>query len=73
LPQVGFIRLKDAETGKEMWVDTSVGSSRKNYHEWWQNQDKFVSEVFKRSGVDNVSISTEEDYVKPIIKLFKSR
>lgn len=73
LPQVGFIRLKDAETGKEMWVDTSVGSSRKNYHEWWQNQDNFVSEVFKRSGVDNVSISTEEDYVKPIIKLFKSR
>ncbi len=73
LPPVGFLRLKDAETGKEIWVDTSLGSSRKNYRDWWIGQDHFVNEIFKKSGVDNVSISTEEDYVKPIIKLFKSR
>lgn len=73
LPPVGFLRLKDAETGKEIWVDTSLGSARKNYRDWWIGQDHFVNEIFKKSGVDNVSISTEEDYVKPIIKLFKSR
>ena len=73
LPPVGFLRLKDAETGKEIWVDTSLGSSRKNYRDWWIGQNHFVNEIFKKSGVDNVSISTEEDYVKPIIKLFKSR
>lgn len=73
LPPVGFLRLKDAETGKEIWVDTSLGSARKNYRDWWRGQDSFVNEIFKKSGVDNVSISTEEDYVKPIIKLFKSR
>ena len=73
LPPVGFLRLKDAETGKEIWADTSLGSARKNYRDWWIGQDHFVNEIFKKSGVDNVSISTEEDYVKPIIKLFKSR
>ncbi len=73
LPPVGFIRFKDAESGKEMWVDTSVKSARRNYSNWWIKQDKYINELFKKSGVDTVSISTEEDYVKPIVKLFKSR
>ncbi len=73
LPPVGFLRLKDAESGKEMWVDTLSGKVRNKYEKWWQDQNTKVNETFKRSGVDFVSINTEEDYVKPIIKLFKKR
>lgn len=73
LPPVGLLRLKDAESGKEMWVDTLSGKVRNKYEKWWQDQNTKVNETFKRSGVDFVSINTEEDYVKPIIKLFKKR
>ena len=73
LPPVGLLRLKDAESGKEMWVDTLAGKVRNKYEKWWQDQNTRVNETFKRSGVDFVSINTEEDYVKPIIKLFKKR
>jgi uncharacterized protein (DUF58 family) len=73
LPPVGLLRLKDAESGKEMWVDTMSGKVRREYRQWWDKQDAIVRETFKHSGVDNVAISTDEDYVKPIIKLFKKR
>ena len=73
LPPVGLLRLKDAESDKEMWVDTLSGKVRKEYEHWWLGQNAKVNETFKRSGVDFTSINTEEDYVKPIIKLFKKR
>lgn len=73
LPPIGLLRLKDAESGKEMWVDTMSGKVRREYEQWWNQQDAKVRETFKHSGVDNVAISTDEDYVKPIIKLFKKR
>lgn len=73
LPPVGLLRLKDAESGQEMWVDTMSGKVRREYEQWWNKQDAKVRETFKHSGVDNVAISTDEDYVKPIIKLFKKR
>ncbi len=73
LPSAGFIRLKDAETGTKMWVDTSSKRARSNYEQWWNDQTEKVEEIFVRCGVDSVAINTEEDYVKPLILLFKKR
>ncbi len=73
LPQVGLLRLKDAENQQEVWVDTSDKTSRENYKKWWQNTRQAIDENLKKSGVDSVDIYTDEDYVKPLMKLFKMR
>lgn len=73
LPSVGLLRLKDAESGKEQWIDTSSRSVRDQYNRWWKEQDRYHRDTFRKSGVDSVSIATGEDYVKPLIQLFKKR
>ncbi|HRZ97366.1 MAG TPA: DUF58 domain-containing protein [Paludibacter sp.] len=73
LPDVGLIKLKDAETGQRMWVDTSDKRLRTTYkHAWGENQ-LALQKAFTKSGVDSVSMSTSEDYVKTLMKLFKMR
>jgi len=73
LPPVGFIRVKDAETGKMLWIDTGSRKVRKDYSGWWEKEQRRLSSVLTRSGVDWVKIRTDEDYVKPLINLFKKR
>lgn len=73
IPDIGLIRLKDAETGENSWIDTSNTHLREHYSKWWRNNQRYTDEIFKKAGVDNISISTDEDYVKPLIQLFKRR
>jgi uncharacterized protein (DUF58 family) len=73
IPSVGIIRMKDAETGEYAWVDTTSLSVRRNYAQWYQTMDASVNETLVRAGVDFVSMATDEDYVKPLINLFKKR
>jgi uncharacterized protein (DUF58 family) len=73
LPPIGLIRLKDAETGELKWVDTSNKNTREKYSQWWLNSDKMLNEIFKKSKIDSISLSTDEDYIKPLINLFKKR
>ncbi len=73
LPPVGLLKVKDAETGQERWIDTDSMSVRDGYARWWANSSSSIGEAFSKCKVDNVTISTSEDYVKPLIKLFKKR
>ncbi len=73
LPSVGLVKVIDAETDNDVWIDTSSRSVRRIYAEYWRNNQKKLSEIFKKSGIDSVSVSTEEDYVKALMKLFKMR
>jgi uncharacterized protein (DUF58 family) len=73
VPDIGLIKIKDSETGSEKWVDTSSRRSRETYSKWWKDHVARISGVFTRCGVDTATISTGEDYVKPLIKLFESR
>jgi len=73
LPNIGLVKVFNKESGKHSWVDTASARARSNYDEWWRMQEKYLNEIFKRSGTDNVSISTNEDYVKPLVGLFKVR
>jgi uncharacterized protein (DUF58 family) len=73
LPDVGLIRFKDAETGQFAWVDTSSEQIRQHYSGWWRKNEQLTNDVLKKAGVDFVSVATNEDYVKPLIKLFKRR
>jgi len=73
LPDVGLVKLRDAETDKFMWIDTSDAGIRKQYHETWLKADQELKTIFTRAAVDNAKIRTDEDYVKPLRQLFKQR
>ena len=73
LPNIGFAKFKDAETGQLRWINTSKRSNRDAYSQWWNDNDEKVSTMFRKSGVDSVSVRTDEDYVKALMALFKKR
>ena len=73
LPAVGLMKIKDAETGKEQWIDSSSARVRAAYKEWWEKRQAKMSDTFKKCRVDSVSVRTEDDYVKALIALFDKR
>ena len=73
IPNMGLVKMLDAETGNYKWVDTASKRVRTEYQAWWQNHTAKLEQTFKLSGVDYASVATGEDYVKPLIHLFKHR
>jgi hypothetical protein len=73
LPNVGLMKVQDAETGASVFVDTSSKAVREHHSIWWNNEVEKLDVAFRRCKVDYVSVGTAEDYVKPLQLLFKSR
>ena len=73
LPDIGLMRVADAETGHEQYLDTSSRRVRTAYHERWQSRQDDLRDTFARSGVDSVSVATADDYVRQLLMLFKQR
>ena len=73
LPAVGLMKIKDAETGQERWIDSGSARVREAYKTWWEKRQTAMSDTFKKCRVDTVSIRTEDDYVKALIALFDKR
>ena len=61
LPPIGMVKLKDAETGEYVWVDSTSKKVRDSYEKWWRQTSDRLSTTFKKSGVDYVDINTNED------------
>lgn len=73
LPNIGMVKLKDAETGNYSWIDTSDRKAREIYRKWWNDLSAQLDNSFQKSRVDYVNISSNHDYVKSLISLFKKR
>ena len=73
LPNVGLMKLSDAETKAEQWVDTSSAKTRQAYSQWWYAKQHEMNSILKKSRVDYVSVATDEDYVKALMALFTQR
>jgi uncharacterized protein (DUF58 family) len=73
LPDVGLMKVRDAETGYEQYIDTSSKRLRQAHHEWWHEQQKRMNKSFTKSRVDSISVRTDEDYVKALLNLFARR
>ena len=71
LPNVGLITLRDPETGARIWVDTWLDDTRAAYAQAWNTQQKTLEQVYQQTGINHVSIRTDEDYVKALMRLFK--
>lgn len=73
LPDVGLMKVRDAETGHEQWIDTSSKALRNAHHEWWKKKQQVLNDTFTRSSVDSITIRTDQDYVKALLNLFAKR
>ena len=73
LPDVGLIKVRDAESDVEMYIDTSSGKVREAQRDWWRSQSSALKEGLQRSRVDSVSVRTDQDYVKALLALFAQR
>ncbi len=73
LPNVGLMKVRDAETGYEQWIDTSSKTLRQAHNTWWNQQQSVLNEIFTKSKVDSISIRTDQDYVKLLLNLFAKR
>ena len=73
LPNIGLVRIADSETGREQWLDTSSKATRQAFEENHMNRMLDLEDAFTKSGVEHVHIKSDEDYVKPLMTLFKKR
>lgn len=73
LPDLGIIQLFNAETGETTWVNSSSAQAKKIHEENFERFEDALFMDFKRAGIDYATLATEEDYIKPLIHLFKSR
>jgi len=73
IPKVGLVKFRDAETGKERWVDTSSRAWHDAYQQMIGYKSAELNREFTKHGIDNTLIYTGEDYVKPLMQLFKKR
>ena len=73
IPRVGLVKFKDAETGQERWVDTSSRAWHDAYLNLIMQESMRLNRLFTMQGIDNTLIYTDEDYVKPLMQLFKKR
>lgn len=71
LPNIGLVKFHDAETGNDLWVDTAIASVRNQYGQAWRDNQNEIQQLFTRTGVDYVSVRTDEDYVKALMQLFR--
>lgn len=70
LPDVGLLKVRDPETGDRVWADTSLRSVRNAYAKAWNDQQAALEEMYNKTGMNHVSIRTDEDYVKKLMMLF---
>ena len=73
LPDVGLLKVHDAETGEEQVIDTSSKAVREAQARWWKMQSMHLKDTFSRSQVDAVSVRTDQDYVSVLRGLFAKR
>lgn len=71
IPDVGLLKIKDAETQQRIWIDTSVKAVRDAYAKAWQEQQTKLQALLNKTATPVISIQTNEDYVKALMRLFK--
>ena len=72
LPDVGLLKVRDPETCARVWADTSLKSVRNAYGQAWKDQQEALETVYQKTGMNHVSMRTDEDYVKKLMQLFRS-
>ena len=73
VPDVGLIDLEDAETGRRTVIDTGSATVRRQYESLGMSRAGRLRELFRSLGVDQIDVLTNEDYVRTLVRFFRSR
>ena len=73
IPDVGLLHVKDSETGRSAWINTSSGKVRSEYSRWFGRVAENERKLFNRYQIDSADIATDSDYVKGLMALFGRR
>ena len=71
MPNVGLLKVRDPETGARVWTDTCMSSVREAYAKAWNEQQEALDTVFTKTGMRSISLRTDEDFVKALMRLFR--
>lgn len=72
LPNIGLVPFTDNETGDSIWINTSSPTARAEYEAKYKNDENKLKDIFVKSKVDYISIETGQDYIKPLVSMFKN-
>ena len=73
LPDVGLLKVEDAETGHEMFIDTSCKRVRRMHTRYWMEREERLKSIFAKSRIDWTAVATNDDFTKALMLLFKQR
>jgi uncharacterized protein (DUF58 family) len=73
LPKIGLIKMKDAESGRERWIDTGDLNIRQSFDQFWRKHDERMKKAFLSTKVDRINIETHKPYLRPLVDFFKMR
>jgi len=72
-PDVGLVELEDAENGSTILVDSGSAVFRETYRRRTEVQRQAVTALFRNNGIDEIAVSTETEYVEPLVRFFRKR
>lgn len=73
LPKVGLIKMKDAESGLERWIDTNDSNVQKSFRNFWRKHEEYLRKALLSTKVDRINIEIQNPYIRPLVDFFKMR
>ena len=73
LPYIGMIKMKDAETGIERWIDTSNSLIQKSFRQYWSDHESRLRHTLLSTKVDRINVEIDKPYIRPLVDFFKMR
>jgi uncharacterized protein (DUF58 family) len=73
LPRIGLVKMKDAETLQERWIDTSNMYIQQAFRYYWEQHEVHIKKLFLTTKVDRIDIQIDKPYIKPLVDFFKLR
>jgi uncharacterized protein (DUF58 family) len=73
LPKIGLVKMKDAESGVERWIDTGSIHIQQAFRYYWQQHETRLQKLFLSTKVDRIAVTTDQPYLKPLVDFFRLR
>lgn len=73
IPNIGLVKLVDAETGAERWIDTSSRRVRERMIFDRKEREKLRNSIFVKSRLDKIEVTTGSNYIQPLVQFFRRR
>jgi len=73
IPNIGLVKLADAETGAERWIDTGSKRVRSQMVSDQKQREKLRNSIFIKSGLDRIEVTTGSNYIQPLVQFFRRR